>query len=63
VIAIPTGSVSTLNFSLSEAEREFLYRSGYETAKQFFTAPDPTNRFGARPPAQAATGEVSGSPR
>jgi NTE family protein len=50
VIAIPTGAVSTLNFSLSQAEREFLYRSGYEAAKKFFAAPDPTNRFGARPP-------------
>jgi NTE family protein len=51
VIAIPTGSVSTLNFSLSEEERQFLYDSGYATAKQFFASPDPTNRFGVRPAA------------
>jgi hypothetical protein len=50
VIAIPTGSVSTLNFSLSQEEREFLYQSGYDTAREFFTSADPTNRFGAKPP-------------
>jgi NTE family protein len=50
VIAIPTGSVSTLDFSLSKKEKEGLYQSGYEVAKQFFGAPDPTNRFGAVPP-------------
>jgi NTE family protein len=51
VIAIPTGDVSTLNFSLSEQEREFLYDSGYKAAKSFFESPDPTNRYGAKPPA------------
>jgi NTE family protein len=50
VVAIPTGGVSTLNFSLSEKEREFLYDSGYQAAKSFFATADPTNRFGARPP-------------
>ena len=54
VIAIPTGHVSTLNFSLSKQERECLYESGYEAAKKFFVAPDPTNRFGAKPPAAPA---------
>ena len=50
VIAIPTGSVSTLNFSLSEEEKNFLYMSGYDTAKQFFAGqPTGTNRFGATP--------------
>src|SRR5205807_9829337 len=53
VIAIPTGSVATLNFSLSEDEKEFLFGSGYRAAKEFFAAADPTNRFGARPPAPA----------
>jgi NTE family protein len=52
VIAIPTGSVSTLNFSLTEQERKFLFESGYTAAKQFFASPDPTNRFGERPPTQ-----------
>ena len=49
-IAIPTGSVSTLNFSLSPQDKEFLFNSGYETAKAFFaTNPKATNRFGATP--------------
>jgi hypothetical protein len=50
VIAIPTGGVSTLNFSLSEQEREFLYEAGHRAAGAFFATADPTNRFGARPP-------------
>jgi hypothetical protein len=33
VIAIPTGNVSTLNFALSEADKKFLFDSGYTTAK------------------------------
>jgi hypothetical protein len=28
VIAIPTGTVSTLNFSLSQQDKDFLYQSG-----------------------------------
>jgi NTE family protein len=53
VISIPTGSISTLDFSLSEADKEFLYDSGYKTAKAFFAKPNSTgkNRFGATPPA------------
>lgn len=54
VIAIPTGAVSTLNFSLSDGEKEQLYEAGHAAAARFFLAPDPTNRFGARPPTQAA---------
>jgi NTE family protein len=55
VIAIPTGTISTLNFSLSEADKDFLYTSGYNTAKQFFDGnPAPTNRFGVTPPVAAA---------
>lgn len=50
VIAIPTGSVATLNFSLSQEEKDFLYKAGYDTAKQFFAGkPQATNRFGAKP--------------
>jgi NTE family protein len=52
VISIPTGSVSTLNFSLSEAEKEQLFDAGRKAAEEFFVSPDPTNRFGARPRAQ-----------
>jgi NTE family protein len=68
VIAIPTGSVSMLNFSLSEQEKAFLYQSGYDTAKKFFERhPRPTNRFGATPPAEivtpsAATGHTEEKP-
>lgn len=50
-IAIPTGSVPTLDFSLSPEQREFLYQSGYTAAKAFFErGPKPINRFGALPP-------------
>ncbi len=59
VIAIPTGNVSTLNFSLSQQDKDFLYESGYETAKKFFDAdPQPTNRFGKTPPV-ASRSEVA----
>jgi hypothetical protein len=50
VIAIPTGNVSTLNFALSEADKKFLFDSGYTTAKSFFASnPSATNRFGVAP--------------
>jgi NTE family protein len=49
-VAIPTGSVPTLEFSLSETQKEFLYDSGYQAAKAFFAgSPKATNRFGATP--------------
>jgi len=56
VIAIPTGNISTLNFSLSQQDKDFLYQSGYDTAKKFFGGnPVPRNRFGAVPaPAPAS---------
>lgn len=49
-ISIPTGSVSTLNFQLSTAEKELLYDSGRKAAEEFF-ASDPTARniYGAVP--------------
>jgi len=47
VIGIPTGTVPTLDFSLSQAQKDFLYSSGYDAAKTFFgTAPKAVNRFG-----------------
>jgi NTE family protein len=50
-IALPTGDVGTLDFSLDRDEREFLVRSGYEAAKAFFARrPSAENRFGVRPP-------------
>jgi NTE family protein len=49
-ISIPTGDVPTLDFSLSEAQKQELYDSGYATAKKFFEAkPDGRNTFGAVP--------------
>ena len=62
VIALPTGNVSTLNFSLSQADKDFLYESGYDSAKAFFsTDPAGKNRFGkaagdAPTPAAVASG-------
>jgi NTE family protein len=51
VIAIPTGDIGTLDFSLSEAQKKQLYDLGYAAGTKFFSAPDPTNRFGKKPPA------------
>ena len=50
-ISIPTGSIPTLEFALTDVQKKSLYDSGYEAAKQFFAAgPTPTNRFGVTPP-------------
>jgi NTE family protein len=50
-IAIPTGDVGTLDFALTEEQKQFLYDSGYNAAKTFFaTGPKATNTFGATPP-------------
>jgi NTE family protein len=52
VIPIPTGEVSTLNFNLSQSEKNYLYESGLESARRFFaTAPKPENSFGEIPAA------------
>jgi NTE family protein len=60
VVAIPTGAVPTLQFSLSEAQKTFLYDSGYETAKAFFDLhPSGRNTLGVVPPKPAA---VSATP-
>jgi len=40
-IAIPTGEVPTLKFDLTDQQKEYLYNSGLDTAKQFF-AQNPT---------------------
>ena len=49
-VSIPTGDVPTLDFSLSRAQQEFLYKSGHDTAKAFFDAhPDGRNNYGATP--------------
>jgi NTE family protein len=49
-ISIPTGDIPTLDFSLSDAQKEELYDFGYEAAKKFFEGkPDGVNTFGAVP--------------
>jgi NTE family protein len=57
VIPIPTGGVSTLNFSLSDKEKEYLYDAGLKAARQFFAARrQPENSYGKQltaPPARA----------
>jgi NTE family protein len=51
VVPIPTGAVSTLNFNLSTQEKEYLYDSGFESAKAFFAKRlPPENSYGATPP-------------
>jgi NTE family protein len=53
VISIPTGDVETLDFSFTVEQREFLYRSGYEAARDFFAAhPSGRNTLGEVPAAQ-----------
>ena len=48
-VSIPTGSVKTLNFDLGREDRDYLYRSGYETAREFFRAePEYMNSYGRR---------------
>lgn len=48
-VSIPTGAVSTLNFELTDEERDFLYDSGHTTAREFFrTQADYLNSYGQR---------------
>lgn len=56
-IALPTGDISTLDFGLSDQQKQFLYDSGYQAAAAFF-AEDPTgvNTYGAVPANIAARG-------
>jgi NTE family protein len=50
-VAIPTGDVSTLDFALTEEQKNFLYDSGYQAAKAFFDSkPTATNTYGVAPP-------------
>ena len=45
-----SGLLATLDFALTEAQKQSLYDSGYEAAKAFFaSSPKPTNVFGATP--------------
>jgi NTE family protein len=48
-VSIPTGSVRTLDFHLSPKDRDYLYRSGHDTARDFFRAqPEYMNSYGRR---------------
>jgi NTE family protein len=50
-ISIPTGDVPTLEFALTEDQKEKLYDSGYNTAKEFFDKkPNGRNTYGVVPP-------------
>jgi NTE family protein len=49
-IALPTGDVGSLEFSISAARKQLLYDLGYEAAKAFFARhPDGRNSYGAVP--------------
>lgn len=52
VVSIPTGDVGTLDFSVSAAQREFLYDSGYKAGRAFFAAHPSGRNSLAKVPAQ-----------
>ena len=54
IVSIATGSIPALQFALTDAQKRFLYDSGYQTAKAFFDQkPTGTNTFGSVPAALA----------
>jgi NTE family protein len=63
-ISIPTGDIPTLDFALTDAQKEELYSSGYGAAKKFFEAkPDGRNTFGVVPASTSQTGKsAAGGP-
>jgi NTE family protein len=49
-ISIPTGNIPTLDFALTDAQKQELYDSGHRVAQEFFGAkPDGHNTYGAIP--------------
>lgn len=73
-ISIPSGVVSTLDFSLTPAQKQQLRDAGYEAAHAFFaSAPTGRNIFGAEPPTETlpratqsqrdAPTQLAGAPR
>ena len=49
-ISLPTDDVSTLDFAVTDAQKQLLYDLGYRAAKAFFDAkPDGRNSYGAIP--------------
>jgi NTE family protein len=54
-VSIPTGSVSTLDFNLSESDRKALFAGGHDVARDFFRSqPDYVNQFGRTAPGPAS---------
>jgi hypothetical protein len=54
-ISLPTGDIATLDFALTDAQKQELYDDGYQAAKQFFDArPNGVNTYGAIPANLAA---------
>jgi NTE family protein len=50
-VSIPTGDVSTLNFDLTQADRDALFHGGHDVARDFFrTLPEYVNQHGQRAP-------------
>jgi NTE family protein len=53
VVSIPTGDVETLDFELTQEQRDFLYDSGHEAARAFFAGrPSGRNSLGEAPAEQ-----------
>jgi len=49
-ISLPTGDIGTLDFALTDQQKQELYDLGYQAAKQFFDArPNGVNTYGAIP--------------
>lgn len=49
-IALPTGDIGTLDFALTDAQKQELYDNGHRAAKEFFDAqPNGVNTYGAIP--------------
>jgi len=58
-VHIPTGSIATTNFSLTQAEKDSLYNSGYVAASQFIQQKNP---FAAPAPISAAATTPAAAP-
>src|SRR5207248_1276348 len=53
-ISLPTGDIGTLDFALTDAQKQELYDNGYRAAKEFFdAAPNGVNTYGGSPGAFA----------
>jgi NTE family protein len=58
-VSIPTGSIPTLKFGLTDPERDQLYRWGHDNAREFFrTQHEYLNSYGQRAEGPAAQGSL-----